>query len=140
MGVDAPASDDVTARFGDIRRSAAREQRPGEKDRCADSFRELRVGSRGDVALGMDTHNILLAAFDTGAELLDDLQHHAHVLDIRQVVQCDRLIGQQAGGEDRQRGILVAAGTDRSLEPPSPFDREALHGHGGAIVLRGRVD
>ena len=134
MGVHAAAADDVAAGLRDVCRSAAREQRSGQENRGADSLRELCVRSRRHLALRVETNDIFFATFDANAELLDDLEHHADVLNVGKVVQRNRLIGQQTGSEDRQRGILVAASADGALEASSPFDDEALHGHGPAIL------
>src|SRR5262249_10242618 len=44
---------------------------------------------------------------------------------------------EKARRQDWEGGVLVAAWTNRALEPPSAFDHEAFHRHGRGIVLRG---
>jgi hypothetical protein len=44
----------------------------------------------------------------------------AHVFDFGQIVQGDRLVGEQAGGEQFEGGVFVAAGGDGSVEGMPP--------------------
>ena len=47
-----------------------------------------------------------------GAEVGEQLEHRVDVADARHVRQRHRLVREQAGGEDRQRAVLVAGGAD----------------------------
>ena len=51
---------------------------------------------------------------DVGAEIGEQREHRVDVADARDVAQHDRLVGEQARGEDRQRAVLVAGGPDAS--------------------------
>src|SRR5205085_5937693 len=101
MRVDAAASDGVTARLRNRRGTAAGEERSGEQHRAADFFRERDVGERTDVALRRDAYDILLEVLDGSAEAFEDLQHDANVLDVRQIAEDDRLVREDACGDDR---------------------------------------
>src|SRR6266404_4397397 len=132
--VDATTADGVTTRLGDVGRPAARQEGTGQKDRGADLLRERRVGIAGDVALGLDTHDVRLDAVDTRSDAFHDLQHDPDVLDVRQVPQEHGLVGEQTSRKDGQGGVLVAAGADRPFKSPAPLYDEAFHRRG---VYRG---
>ena len=55
-------------------------------------------------------------------------EHRVDVADPRDVAEHDGLVGQQAGGEDRQGAVLVPGGADAPAERASPLDHERLHG------------
>jgi hypothetical protein len=61
------------------------------------------------------------------------------VADARHVVQRDRAVGEQRGGENRQRGVLVAGGTNRPVQPAAPFDDECWHVGERCVVARPRA-
>ena len=102
MRVDPAAADGVAARLGHRDLAAARQQRPGEQNRGPDLRRELAIGIPIDLSRGVDADDVRIDALDGCAELLQNLQHHPHVLDVGQVADDDRLVGQQTGGQDRQ--------------------------------------
>ena len=60
------------------------------------------------------------------------------VADPRHPVQQQLLLGQQAGGEDRQRRVLVAGDGQLSGERRAPFDDEFLHGSARVTTGMGR--
>ena len=64
---------------------------------------------------------------DLDAELLEQRDLGLGVADPRHPVQEHLLLGQQAGGEDRQRGVLVAGDGQLAGERDAPFDDEFLH-------------
>ena len=66
--------------------------------------------------------------------------HRLDVADPRHVVQHDRLARQQAGGQDRQRAVLVSGGADAAAEGRPALDDERLgerFGDGGLGHRRG---
>ncbi len=63
-----------------------------------------------------------------GAELGEQLDQGADVLDVRDVVEHDLLVRQERGGEDRQRGVLVAGRSNRALQRTAAVDHEFRHG------------
>ena len=68
--------------------------------------------------MGVDAGHVhadaLAAALDLAAQGDDDVQHVAHIDDVGHVVQHHLLVGQQAGRDHRQDGVLVAGGTHRA--------------------------
>ncbi len=136
MRIDASASDGIATRLRHRHPAAAREKRAGEEDRRANLLRELDVRIGADLALRVDADDVLLETLDARAKPFENLQHHPNVLNVRQVSQDDRLIGEQAGGKDRQSGVLVPARPDRSFQPAATFDYETF-GHREGIVYGG---
>ena len=130
--VDAAAADGVAARLGHGDAAAARQERTGQQDRGADLLRELDVGRAADLALRLDADDVRFEMLDARAEPFHDLQHDPHVLNVRQVAQHDRLVRQQTRRQDRQRRVLVSAGTDRAFESAATFDDESFS-HRGAF-------
>ncbi len=57
----------------------------------------------------------------------DQLQHGVHVQDLGDVAQHHRLVGQQRGGHDGQRGVLVPGRADGAAQRLPALDDEALH-------------
>ena len=56
-------------------------------------------------------------ALDFGADVEQQPRHHLDVADARHVGQHALVVGQQAGGQQRQRGVLVAFDGDAAFEP-----------------------
>ena len=54
-------------------------------------------------------------------------RHHLDVADARHVGEHALVLGQQAGGEQRQRGVLVAFDGHAALEPVAAFDEQCRH-------------
>ena len=73
---------------------------------------------------------IILKAFDkyhAGRPQIDEVEHGADVRDIGQVPQAHRLVGQQRRGDQREGGVLVAAGCDRPAQGRPTLDDELVH-------------
>jgi hypothetical protein len=131
--IDAAASDRVAARLGDICGTAARQQRAGQQTGRANFSREIGIRLGRTLPFRVNAHHVRFELLDGSSDSSHDLKHDAHVLNVRQVTQDDRLVGEQTRGKDRQRRILVAAGLDAPLKPPAAFDDEPLH-HAARIV------
>jgi hypothetical protein len=61
-------------------------------------------------------------AVDARAKRHDDVEQHLHVADARHVAQLARLVGQHAGGDERQGGVLVAFDSDAPRQRAASFD------------------
>ena len=72
-------------------------------------------------------------AIDLGAEIEQQSRHHFHVADARHVVQDALLLGEQAGGHQRQRRVLVALDLYAAAERLAAFNDQSGH-----VSLRGR--
>ena len=68
------------------------------------------------------------------AEIEEQPRHHLDVADARHVGQHALLGRQQAGGEQRQRGVLVAFDVDGARQPLAAFNQQC--GHVSFIVSR----
>ena len=127
VGVEAAAADEVAPRRRHPRLAEARQQRPGEQEGSADPAREVLVdlrpgdrrGSQADAVVGHPHH------FD--AEPLKQRQLGLGVADPRHVVDQQLVLGQQAGGEDRQGGVLVAGRGDLTAQRHASLYDEFLH-------------
>ena len=108
---------------GEMQHAAeAREQRAGEQERAADPVGELLVDLGLRDARRVDADLVLAQPFGLGAEVREQREHRVDVADPRDVPEHDGLVGEQAGGEDRQRAVLVPGGADvpaDSGRPPS---------------------
>ncbi len=70
---------------------------------------------------------MVAAALDPHAELAEQRDLVVDIADLWDVMQHDRLVGEQCGGEQGQRGVLVARGRDTAVEPSAALDDEAFH-------------
>ena len=59
-----------------------------------------------------------------GAEIHQQREHRLDVADARNVVEIDRTVGQDGGGEDRERGVLVAGRTHGSAKRTTAVDQK----------------
>ena len=64
------------------------------------------------------------------ADGLEELDEGLDVADARDVLEVDRLLAEQRGGDDRQRGVLVAGRADASGEAVAALDDELHCAHG----------
>ena len=127
MRVEAAAADDIAAGRRQRHLAAAGEQRPGQQDRGADPRAEFGIEISGADVLGVNRERVALLPFGRSADRADQFDQRFGVADARHVFQRDRMLGEQGGGDDRQRGILVAGRLDRSREPVAAFD-DVLNG------------
>ena len=113
---------------GMLRLAEAGQQRPGEQERGADLVRELLVdGDVGDAG-GAEAQAVVGDPGDLDAEPLEQRDLRLGVADPRHPVQQQLLLGEQAGGEDRQGRVLVAGDGHLARERRASFDDELLHG------------
>jgi hypothetical protein len=124
--VEPAPADHVAAGRRHARAAQACEQRAGEQERRADLARERRVQLvRGDVGC-MDADLVLADPLRVRAERGDQSHHRVDVADPRHVAQHDRLAREQAGGEHRQRAVLVPGGANPAAQGVAALDHEGL--------------
>ena len=133
MRVQTPPADDVAAGRRQRHLAAAGEQRPGQQDRGADPRAELGIEIGGADFLGVDCQRIACFPFGGSADRADQFDQRFGVADARHVFQRDRMLGEQSGGDDRQRGILVAGRLDRPREPVAALN-DVLNGRHGRVL------
>jgi hypothetical protein len=130
VDVDRPPADRAAARRRRDRPADPGQQRPDDQEggphRLAERVRHL-VG--GQVA-GADADPVLgLVEVDLGAELAQDGQHLAHVVDDRQVVDDALFARQERGGQNRQCGVLRARHVYVAMEGDAAGDDETISVH-----------
>ena len=130
VDVDRPPADRAAAGRRRDRSAGAGQQRADDQERGAHGLSEL-VGDlvRGQVA-GPEADPVLgLVEVDRGAELAQDRQHLAHVLDDRQVVDDALFAGQERGRHDRQGGVLRPGHMHVAIERDAACDHETISVH-----------
>src|SRR3989454_1068201 len=121
--VDRPDADGAAARQGDARRAVARDERP-EHEHGGPHRRDEFV--RRDV-VGDTRHlrrELAPLAPDGRAERLDQPHHRAHVDEVRDIRQMDRLRGQERRRQRGQRSVLGRAHPHRAAERYPTVDLE----------------
>ena len=109
------------------RLAEAGQQRPGEQERGPDLLRELLVdGDVGDRG-GAEADAVVGDPGNLDPKPLEQRELRLGVADPRHPVQEQLLLGQQAGGEDRQGGVLVAGDGQLAGERHAALDHEFLH-------------
>src|SRR5207247_2827287 len=138
MRVVAPPPDDSAARRPEPRMFQPRDERRREQKRCAYLTAEVRRDLLALQPRGRDADRLRIELVDLRTECAGDLEHSTHVADARDVVEGDRLVGEERRGDERQRLILVPRRTDLSAQRCTAFDDEACHSAGSLSVEAGR--
>jgi len=113
----------------DAQLAQAVEQGRVEQHRRAHVLRQLVVGEARVEAAVVDLHRGGSAVpFDPRALLAEKAHELFQVRDIGHILERDRLVGEQGGAEDGQRGVLVAGGDDGAGEGLATVDDEVGHG------------
>ena len=66
-------------------------------------------------------------AVDVATQLADQLGHRVDVAEARHALEGGLALGHQAGGQDRQRGVLAAGDLDFTFETVAAANEEAVH-------------
>ena len=127
MGVESTPADHVAARRREHDLAAARQERPGKQDRSANFGGQLLTDLRRVERRGLQSPGVGAVGSNRTPEALEDAQHDANVGDVGNVAQCYGLAGQHRRGDARKRGVLVAAGTDRSACGIAAVDFVRVH-------------
>ena len=125
VGVDPAPADDVSAGRRERDLAEAGEQRSGQQDRGADPGAERRVERLGPHPSRVDPHQIGAGPLGRGPEIHEDREHGLDVPDARDVVELHRTVGEDGGGEDRKRRVLVAGGTHGTAQRSTAAHEEA---------------
>ena len=124
VGVDPAAADDVAARRrqGHVPKRAS----IGPASRIEARIRAQSSGSSGlgSHARGHRPAPSWVRSTRPGAEVDQEREHGLDVPDARDVVEIDRTVGQDGGGEDGQRGVLVAGRAHGSAQRTSAVHEE----------------
>ena len=136
MGVHAAPADHVTTRRRQRDRAEPGEHRPREQDGRADLGAESRVERLGTHRVGVHLHRVRRRPLGRGAEVLEHREHRFDVANAGDVVQLDDAVGEQGGGEDRERRVLVAGRTHGAAQRTTAANEKAWR-HGQ--TCRGRL-
>ena len=122
--VQPPSTDHVTAGRRQRDRPGAREERRGEEDRGADAHAELWIEAVPAHRGGGDHERTGGGPLGGRTRLPDQLDQALDVADARHVLERDRLVGEERGAEDRERGVLIPGGPDRAAQLAAAFNDE----------------
>jgi len=127
--IDGAGADGAASRHGDARLAHARQQRTEHEDRRAHLAHDVvgRLGA-GDGAAERQRAPVIADGFHRDAVLGEEGAHGLDVGEPRHVGENEALVGEQAGGHQRQRGILGAADGDLAGERPAAADADTVHG------------
>ncbi len=120
---------EVAARRRQAHAAGPGEQRAHQQHRPAQAADQLRIGRVARHRRRRDLERRRPESADPGAQAGEQVGHHADVRDARHVLETARLVAEQAGGDQRQRGVLVAVDGDAAGQSAAAFDEE--RGHGG---------
>ena len=132
VGVDAATADEVAARAARSRpgRSAPSSGPATSNDARSRPDRSGSSASLADVVRAQHERVGTVLA-DGDPDVVEQRDHRVDVDDLRDVVEDDLLVREQARREDGQCGVLVARGHDGPGQRPAAFDDELLiHGIG----------
>ena len=133
--VDGTRANGAAAGQGDARLTAAGGERAEHEDGRAHGFHHLIRGDRVGDGVGTEGEAVAVAFDKTHAHLGEQRQQGFDVLQAGDVVERDRLGGEQRGAENGQGGILGAGDGDFTLQALAAFDNQGV-GHGVNIPQR----
>src|SRR5207253_7291302 len=103
-----------------------------------DLSRQILVDRAPGNATGAEPDAVVTDPGDLHPEVLEQGDLRFGVADPRHPVQQHLLLGEQAGGEDRQRRVLVAGDGDLAGEGSTALDYELLHRPARVTTVMGR--
>ena len=124
MRRDRAARGKITTRRRDVRAPCPREQRPQQQHRPAQAADERAVGRIRLCILRPNAERRRADAVHFGTEIQQQSRHHLDVADARHVGEHAFVFGQQAGREQRQRGVLVPLDRDAAAETVAAFNEQ----------------
>ena len=123
MRRERPARGKITAGRGELRAAAACQQRTEQQDRSAQPADQRAIGLVFHQLGTPDAQRRAADAFDLRAQIEEQPRHHFDIADPRHVRQHAFVRRQQARGEQRQRGILVAFDRDGTRQAMAAFNQ-----------------
>ena len=101
-------------------------ERAGEQDGAADGAAEVGGEARRAERCGAEGDGMGLAA-DGDAEIGEEGEEVVDISDVRDVIEVDGLVGEEARRNHGKRGIFVAHGAEGAGKGMSSFDDETAH-------------
>lgn len=127
MQVDRTRTDRATARQGHFGLAEARQHRAQHQDRGTHGLHQFVRRDQGFDAAGIDFDVELLVDDRLHAHAAEQFDHGGNVVQVRQVADGDRSIGQQGRGQDRQRRVLRAGNADFAIEAVTAGNNQFIH-------------
>ncbi len=127
MGRDASPRRKISARRGQPRAPAARQQRTEEQNGASKAPDERGVGLVLHERPTAYAKRRRADAVDGRAQIDQQAYHHLDVADARHVGEDALFGGQQTRSEERKRAVLVALDVNGSREPVAAFNRKCGH-------------
>jgi hypothetical protein len=125
--VEAPPADGVPSRRWHVDVAESREKRARQEERGADRRCKLLVDLGPGHGVGLEPEVVVARPGRLHAEPLQQRHLRLRVPDPRHVGEHELLVGEQAGGHDRERRVLVARSGDLAGQGGAPLDHELLH-------------
>ena len=110
-----------------MRASRARQQRTEQQHRAAQTADQRAIRRVGLHVFRAEAQRRRADAVDLDAEIKQQPGHHLDVADARHVGERALVLGQQACGQQRQRGVLVAFHRHAAAETMAAFNQESGH-------------
>ena len=140
--------DDAPARHGHFCAPVARQQRPKHADGGAHEADQLMRGGPPAVLVGTNDQppcpprmfrgRRALVPAHLHAKETENLGHGGDVRDARDALDDHLLLRQEAGGHDRQRGVLGPAHLDGTAQRPAGLQNQPIHERFSTSKPRGR--
>ena len=145
VNVDRARADGAATGQADACIAEARQRRAQHQDGGAHGFHHFVGGFLVRDGFAAQGDVVLVVQRDAHAHVAEQGQHGADVLEMRHVRQFQRLGGEQAGGQDRQRGVLGAGNAHLTGKRVAAMDQQGIHSacdpvFGGISLHRQCVD
>ena len=129
MQVDGPGPDGTAAGQRNLREPRAGEKRPQHEDGGPHATHQVIVGRGRHDARGHQAHRSRALAWRGrfNAQPAQEIRHGSRVAELWIAGQGDRLVGQEGGRHQWQRGVLRAVDCHRPLERLSAPNTDAVH-------------
>ncbi len=128
VDVDRARTDRAAAGQRNVGAAVLRDERPEHQDRSPHGLDEL-VGREGRVGRGrvdLDPH--ALVDGDARTHAAEQFDHRRYVMQVRDVCDRDRPVGQQRARQNRQRGVLGARNANFAVERHAAQDLQFVQG------------
>ena len=126
MRIDSAAADHVAAGRRYLGRPEAGEQRAGQQDRRPDPRAQVGVQPRPRHLGRPHPDGVAVEPLDLHPDVHEQGDHRLHVADPGDVLEGDRIGGEQARCQGRQRRVFVACRANGAGKRHAPLDHECL--------------
>jgi hypothetical protein len=125
VSINPPAPDNVSARRRKRHLTEARQHRSGQQNRRTDLGTESWIQRLRLESATVQPHQVGTDPLGAGPQIHQEGEHRFDITDTRDVVQIDWTIRQDRRSKDRERGVFVAGGADRSTQWTATSDQKS---------------